>query len=98
LQEWQKILSGNPDFESFAVVNPPGQGVVGMQIAMTLLQGKKLKDGLLAGAAGNTFYLPAPGQVDKSSLGQYYNQAKSKAALYFLDSVMSQTEIDALFK
>lgn len=98
IQEWKKVLDKRPDFDSIGVINPPGQCAAGLRVAVMLLQGKKLKDGVLAGEHGNTLYVKIPGVVDKSNFNTYYDQVKDKTAWYTVDYVMTQDEVNAWFK
>jgi ribose transport system substrate-binding protein len=98
IQEWKKVLETKPDFETVGVVNPPGQGADGLLVAIYLLQGKQIKDGILAGANGNTIYVKIPGVVTKDNFESYYEALKDKSAWYTVDYVMSPLEVSALFK
>jgi ribose transport system substrate-binding protein len=98
IQEWKKVLETKPDFETVGVVNPPGQGADGLLVAIYLLQGKQIKDGIFAGANGNTIYVKIPGVVTKDNFESYYEALKDKSAWYTVDYVMSPLEISALFK
>ncbi|MGB9898315.1 MAG: sugar ABC transporter substrate-binding protein, partial [Thermanaerothrix sp.] len=91
-------LQTKPDFESIGVINPPGQCATGLRVAVKLLQGKQLKDGILKGAAGNTLYVPIPGVVTKDNFETYYEMVKDKTDWYTLDSVMNDLEVSAFFK
>jgi len=98
LQAWKEVLQTKPDFESIGVINPPGQCATGLRVAIKLLQGKQLKDGILKGAAGNTLYVPIPGVVTKDNFETYYEMVKDKTDWYTLDSVMNDLEVSAFFK
>ncbi|MCJ7529455.1 MAG: ABC transporter substrate-binding protein [Anaerolineales bacterium] len=98
IQEWKKVLETKPDFETIGVVNPPGQGADGLLVAIYMLQGKQIKDGILAGANGNTIYVKIPGVVTKDNFESYYEALKDKSAWYTVDYVMSPLEVNALFK
>ncbi len=98
LQAWKEVLQTKPDFESIGVINPPGQCATGLRVAVKLLQGKQLKDGILKGAAGNTLYVPIPGVVTKDNFETYYEMVKDKTDWYTLDSVMNDLEVSAFFK
>ncbi|KPL83314.1 sugar ABC transporter substrate-binding protein [Thermanaerothrix daxensis] len=98
LQAWKEVLQSKPDFESIGVINPPGQCATGLRVAIKLLQGKQLKDGILKGAAGNTLYVPIPGVVTKENFDVYYEIVKDKTDWYTLDSVMNDLEVSAFFK
>lgn len=98
LKAWYEILQTKSDFESIGVINPPGQCATGLRVAIKLLLGKQLKDGILKGAAGNTLYVPIPGVVTSANFLTYYEMVKDKTDWYTLDSVMNDLEVSAFFK
>ncbi|MBE3559888.1 MAG: ABC transporter substrate-binding protein [Ktedonobacteraceae bacterium] len=95
---WQKVKQTRPDFASYGVVNPPGVGASGLRIAVELLQGKKLKDGMLKGPFNNSLYVPIPGTVSKDNFDQSYEQVKDKPAAYTMDGMITDAEAKAFFQ
>jgi ribose transport system substrate-binding protein len=98
MQLWKKTQDTKPNFTSIGVVNPPGIASSGLRVAIELLQGKKLKDGLLKGQFKNSLYVPIPGQVDQSNFQAEYDKIKDKPASYVLDGIIDQKTADSFFQ
>jgi ribose transport system substrate-binding protein len=92
LKLWQEISAEHPDFQSFAVCNPPGQGADGLRVAVELLQGKQVDESKLAGPFGNTLYMPIPCRVDAENFAEMYEMYKDQPNTYVLDGIISQEE------
>jgi ribose transport system substrate-binding protein len=92
LKIWQEISAENPDFKSFAVCNPPGQGADGLRVAVELLQGKKVDESKLAGPFGNTLYMPIPCRVDAENFTEMFEMYKDRPNTYVLDGIISQED------
>lgn len=98
LKLWNDILLKNPAFVSYGVVNPPGTGGSALRIAVSLLQGKQLKDGVLAGSTKNSLYLKIPYSVDKDNFATEYAKIKDSTQEVVLDGILTQDEANAFFK
>lgn len=92
LKLWQEISAEHPDFQSFAVCNPPGQGADGLRVAVELLLGKQVDESKLAGPFGNTLYMPIPCRVDAENFAEMYEMYKDQPNTYVLDGIISQEE------
>jgi ribose transport system substrate-binding protein len=95
LKLWQEIKAEHPDFQSFAVCNPPGQGADGLRIAVELLQGKQVDESKLAGPFGNTLYMPIPCRVSAENFEEMYEMYKDRPNTYVLDGIITQEEAAA---
>jgi len=98
LRLWAEAKKKYPDFKSFGVYNPPGVGASGLKVMIRLLQGKKLKPGILAGPFRNTIYVPIPGQVTDATLEEALRQIQGKPDTYVLDGIISDQQADSYFQ
>lgn len=98
IQLWGDVLTDRPDFVSFGVVNPPGQGLDGLRVAVQLLSGEEIADGVLRGEFENTIYVPIPGIVDEANFDEMYENYKDAPASYTLDGMITDEEALALMK
>jgi ribose transport system substrate-binding protein len=94
---WDEVRQKDDSFASYGVVNPPGIGASGLRVVVEMLQGKKIKQSELAGAAGNTLYAPIPGTVDNGSLDQKLKEIQGKPDSYALDGILSREEARSYF-
>jgi ribose transport system substrate-binding protein len=92
LKLWQEISAEHPDFQSFAVCNPPGQGADGLRVAVELLMDKKVDESKLAGPFGNTLYMPIPCRVNAENFAEMYEMYKDQPNTYVLDGIITQEE------
>jgi ribose transport system substrate-binding protein len=92
LKLWQEISAEHPDFQSFAVCNPPGQGADGLRVAVELLMGKQVDESKLTGPFGNTLYMPIPCRVNAENFAEMYEMYKDQPNTYVLDGIISQEE------
>lgn len=92
LKLWRDILDDNPDFESFAVCNPPGQGADGLRIAVELLEGGEVDESQLEGPFGNTLYMPIPCRVTSDNLDEMLEMYGDRPDTYVLDGIISQED------
>ncbi len=83
-------------YNSGASVNPPGVMASALNVAVLLLQGGELKDGILEGQYGNALYLPIP-FIDDSNVQATYEQVKDEADYYSVTSVVGPDEAEAEF-
>ncbi len=97
---WTDIKKTYPDFKSYGLANPPGVAASGLRVLLNWIQGKQLKDGVLAGAAKNTIFVPIPARVDDSTLTKTLSDllGQKKADTYTMDGYLTQAAADALFK
>lgn len=92
LQLWQEVKQDRPEFTSIGVVNPPGQGVSGLRVALELLTGSQVDEAQLQGEFGNSLYVPIPGVVTDENFEEVYQQYQDAPASYTLDGWISQEE------
>jgi ribose transport system substrate-binding protein len=92
LKLWKEISAEHPDYQSFAVCNPPGQGADGLRVAVELLMGKKVDESKLAGPFGNTLYMPIPCRVNAENFEEMYEMYKDQPNTYVLDGIITQED------
>jgi len=98
LQLWDEVKQDNPDFTTIGVVNPPGQGVSGMRVALQILTGGEVDEAQLQGTFGNTLYVPIPGVVTDENFAEVYDLYKDAPASYTLDGWISQADAAEFMK
>lgn len=86
LSQWVKN-----HYNSGASVNPPGVMASALNVAVLMLQGHQLKDGLMEGTYGNAIYIPIP-LIDNSNVDSIYEQVKGKPGYYSVTTVVSPDE------
>ena len=87
-------LRAEGDFTTIATLNPPGVAATGLGIAVRLLQGREFADDVLQD--GNNFYIPVE-TVNDENFEDWYAQVQDQPDTYFLDSWLSEEELDNLF-
>ncbi len=95
---WKEILAEHPNFQSYAVCNPPGQGADGLRVAVELLMGKEIDDSKLGGDFSNTLYVPIPCRVTADNLDAMYEMYKDSPNTYVLDGTISQEDAASFMK
>lgn len=96
---WQEIQENeNPDFTSYGVINPPGIGASGLRIAVEMLKGRELKDGILSGPFDNSIFFNIAGTVNKVNFPTEMAKVTDRPDPFALDSIMTRTDADAHFK
>jgi ribose transport system substrate-binding protein len=94
VKKWNELKEAG-EFTTYGQNNPPGIGATALGIAVRLLQGKELQDGVLD---GNTYYYPVKDHVKNDNFGEYYEKYKDEPDAYFIDEWLTEEELDALFK
>ena len=92
LKLWDDISTEHPDFQSYAVMNPPGQGASGLRVAVELLQGGEIDESQLEGPFGNTVYVPIPGRVTEDNFSEMLEMNADQPDTYVLDGIISQED------
>ncbi len=98
LKEWSNILSENPDFKSFGIVNPPGIGATALEFGVRLAQGKEFTGEWIN---GNTYYYSATVKVDETNFIDFYNKfvvEEGRPDSYYPDEWLSEEDADKLFQ
>ncbi|ABG03373.1 periplasmic sugar binding protein-like protein [Rubrobacter xylanophilus DSM 9941] len=95
---WHELRQQDEDFSSYGVINPPGVGASGLRVAVEMLRGKELKEGVLSGEANNTIYVPIPGVVNDQNFDEWYARVKDKEGEYVLDGIISREKAQSYFK
>jgi ribose transport system substrate-binding protein len=104
LRLWHDINQKTPNaLNAIIVENPPGIGADGIQIVVRLLQGKKLKDGVLTFDASdkankNSILIKPQVVITNKNMNEWYEKTKDKPDTYYIDSVLSAAQIDKYFK
>ncbi len=91
LQAWKKN-----GWNSGASVNPPGVLASSLNFAVLMLEGNKLKDGVLKGQYGNAIYLPIP-LVTNQNLDDALKQVEGKPDYTSVTNVVSADKLKADF-
>jgi len=98
IQLWHEVQQDRPNFTTYGVINPPGIAASGLKIAVDMLQGKELKEGILTGPFDNSIYQQIPGTVSKHNFDQEYAKHRDKSSAYTLDGIMTEAEAESFFK
>jgi ribose transport system substrate-binding protein len=98
LRLWNETRKTHPGFISQGVVNSPGIGASGLRVLVDLLQGKKLKSGVLGGASKNSLLLPVPGVVDKDNVDSYLAKFAKESDAFAIDGVLSEDQLRGFFQ
>jgi len=93
LQLWKEMLEENPDFETIAVANAPGVNSTALRIAVELLEGKEITDGVLGGQYGTTVVIPIPYVVTPDNFEEIYNEFMDFPDSYLLSGIMTREEV-----
>jgi ribose transport system substrate-binding protein len=93
LHLWNEMLEENPDFETIAVANAPGVNSTALRIAVELLEGKEIADGVLGGQFGTTIVIPSPYVVTPENFEEIYNEFKDFPDSYLLSGIMTREEV-----
>jgi ribose transport system substrate-binding protein len=99
LKLWKQMLELDPEFETIAVANAPGVNSTALRIAIELLQGNELKDGVLKGQFGTTIVIPIPVVVTAENFDEIYAEYVEGGYpdSYLLDGIMTHEEVLANF-
>ena len=101
LNMWNDYNLKNPDkaFEGIIVANPPGMGVDAIKIAIRLMHGAEFKDDALKDSDGGKAVLLDPDPViTNENREEWVENVKSMDASYTFSTVLSDEQIDGLFK
>jgi ribose transport system substrate-binding protein len=98
LRLWNDIRAEHPDFSSYAVCNPPGQGASGLRVAVELLMGGEVDEAQLEGPFGNTLYVPIPCHVDEANFEEMFETYGDFPDTYVLDGIITQEEAAAFMR
>ena len=98
LRLWEEISEEHPDFLSYAVMNPPGQGASGLRVAVELLQGGEINESELEGPFSNTIYVPIPGRVTEGNLPDMLAMTAEEPDTYVLDGIISQEDASSYMR
>ena len=93
VQKWNELKPSG--FSTYGQNNPPGIGATALGIAVRLLMGKELNDGVLDGM--NYFYAVSD-HVKNDNFDSYYDTYQFKPDAYFIDEWLTEEQLDALFK
>ncbi len=101
LNMWNDYNLKNKDkaFEGIIVANPPGMGVDAIKIAIKLMDGAEFKDDALQDSDGGKAILLDPDPViTNENREEWVEKVKSMDASYTFSTVLSDEQIDELFK
>jgi ribose transport system substrate-binding protein len=93
VKKWKELKDAS-GFSTYGQNNPPGIGATALGMAVRLLQGKELKDGVLDGM---TYYYPVKDHVKNDNFDSYFEMYEFKPDAYFIDEWLTEEELDALF-
>ena len=97
LKLWAELLEENPDFETIAVANAPGVNPTALRIAVELLEGKEIADGVLGGQFGTTIVIPITYVVTADNFEEVYAEFKDYPDSYLLSGIMTREEVLSQF-
>lgn len=83
-------------FESVGVVNPPGTGATALHVAIAELQGKKIDPASLTDE--HNIVLPLDPAITNDNFDDEWAKVSDKPDSYVLDSIMSKSDVLALFQ
>ena len=92
---WNDLREEGADFKACTQPNPPGIVGTGFRIAVNLFNGKEFKDGVLD---GNTMFYKVSSFYTDDNFDEAWAMLKDQPDDYLLSEIMSQSEVDALFK
>ena len=92
---WNDLREEGADFKACAQPNPPGIVATGLRIAVNLYNGGEFKDGELD---GNTFFYKVGSFFTDENFDEAWEMLKDKPDDYLLSEVLTQDQVDALFK
>ena len=92
---WNDLRGEGADFKACAQPNPPGIVGTGLRIAVNLYNGKTFNDGVLD---GNTFFYKVGAFFTDDNFDEAWAVLKDKPDDYLLSEILTQAEVDALFK
>lgn len=101
LNMWNDYNLENPDkaLEGIIVANPPGMGVDAIKIALKLTGGAEFKDDALTDSDGGKAILLEPDPViTNENREEWVEKVKSMDSSYTFSTVLSDEQIDELFK
>ncbi|WP_103680962.1 ABC transporter substrate-binding protein [Alkalispirochaeta sphaeroplastigenens] len=84
--------------DGIGVANPPGCMASALEVAVQLLKGRELKDGILSGPFGNTIYVPVPVVVTNLNFDTVYNEYKGYPDYYSVDGHITPAQAEQFFK
>lgn len=83
-------------WQSAASINPPGCMANAVHVAVQMLQGAKLKDGVLGGPNGNALYVPTR-LITSDDIKDVAASIADKPEFYFVSLILSPDEIKQAF-
>jgi ribose transport system substrate-binding protein len=86
---------GKYRFNSIMVENPPAVGAHGLMAAVRLLQGKEFKDGVVE---NNIVKIKQNLVIKNATLDEWLEKTRDMKDTESIDSLMSDAQVDALFK
>ena len=78
-------------FPSADCINPPGCMANAVNVAVLMLQGNKLKDGVLGGPNGNALYIPLK-LISNENLDSVYPQVEGRPDYIWVTEILSADE------
>src|SRR6516162_11421409 len=78
-------------FPSADCINPPGCMANALNVAVLMLQGNKLKDGVLGGPNGNALYIPLK-LISNENLDSVYPQVEGRPDYIWVTEILSADE------
>ena len=94
-KEWYKLRDEGADFKACTQPNPPGILGTGFRIALNWYYDGEFKDGALD---GSTFFYKVSSFFTDENFDEAWAMLKDQPDDYLLSEIMSQSDVDALFK
>lgn len=94
-KEWKALRDAGSEFKACAQPNPPGIGGTGFRIALDIFDGKEFKDDVLK---DNTYFYQVSSFYTDENFDEAWAMLQDKPDDYLLSEIMTQEDVDALFK
>lgn len=91
VREWN-----DKGWNAAASINPPGVMANAVNVAVLLLEGNELKDGVLGGPNGNALYVPTK-LVSSAEIGQVADSLEGKPDYAFVSLLLDADQVKQLF-
>lgn len=84
--------------DGIGVANPPGCMASALEVAVHLLKGRELRDGVLEGPYNNTIYISIPAVVTNVNFDTVYSEYRSYPDYFSVDGYITPAQAERYFK
>lgn len=92
---WKQLLDEGADFQAVTMSHPPGISATALKLAVQLYNGRQFKDGVLTD--GKYLFMPDT-LYTNDNFDEGWALVKDMPDDYFIDDIMTDDEVDALFQ